>query len=78
MYKGTTPTFILTINTDLDLDTDTSEVWVSVKDFGGTVYNWEKTDLEIDENEISLTLTQTETLAFAAGLAEIQVHRSIL
>ena len=63
MYKGTTPTFILTLPQDVDLSI-ASNVYVSfAKNNGGAI---EKTgdDLIVNGNVVNVFLTQKETLSF--------------
>ena len=74
MYKGTTPTFTIRLCGQIDLEEDTSEIWVTIKDSAGELHNWTKTDLELEDNIIYLTLSQTETLGIASGRAELQVR----
>lgn len=67
--RGTTPTFILRFSdSDLDL-TAASGVYV-------TIGNLTKTgaDLEIAEKQVSVFLTQSETLSLATGANEIQTN----
>lgn len=58
--RGTTPT-----NTfDVDVDLRNAEViWLTYKQNSKIVIEKEKDDLEVDENEVRVYLTQEETLA---------------
>lgn len=75
MWKGTTPTFIFTLVTNLDLSTVT-ECWTTIKDSAGTLHNWTLSDVIIDpaEKTVSLSLTQSEINNFATGLAQCQIR----
>ena len=72
MYKGITPTITLTLPEQVDLST-AQNVYVTL--LSGNEKNTKTgTDLVIDVNEIEMTLTQEETLAFAPGAVYIQVN----
>jgi len=76
MIRGTTPTeFYLIDNTDVDL-TDCKQIWVTIVDWSLAEYTWDIDRLTIDaaERTVSLTLTQTETLAFIPGEAYAQLR----
>jgi len=74
MYKGTTPTFTLTLPEEIDL-TDATEVRVTFANRNSRILA-DKTgsDLAIDGNTIGVFLTQQETLGFPAGSVFIQVN----
>ena len=74
MFKGTTPTFIISLCSELDLNEDTSEIWVTVKDSSGSLLNKTKSELTIEDNKLLVYLTQAETNAFASGKAMLQVR----
>lgn len=64
MYQGTTPTYILTLEGDVDLE-QASEVAVTFK-AGKLLTTKTGDDLEISGNEIRVFLTQEETLTFTS------------
>ncbi len=72
MYRGTTPTLRFT----LPFDTSTLDaVWVTIAQGGKVIINKEKSDCDLKGTDISVTLTQTETLSLAAGnKTEIQLR----
>ena len=72
MYRGTTPTLKFT----LPFDTSTLDaVWVTIAQGGKVIINKEKSDCDLKGTDISVTLTQTETLALTAGnKTEIQLR----
>ena len=76
--RGTTPTYKLTLPTDIDLSTATS-VYVT---FSDTFYNTllEKTgdDLDINANIVDVYLTQEETLSFPSGSILLQINWTIV
>lgn len=74
MYKGTTPTFTLTLPEEIDL-AYASNVYVTFSHGEGSS-KLTKTgeDLVIDRNVIDVFLTQAETLAFAGSAVFLQVN----
>lgn len=73
MYRGTTPTLVFNINTELDLNT-ISEVWVT---FGlSPVKTYTKEDVEISDEDktITLHLSQEETLKFNKHDVPVQLR----
>ena len=64
MYRGTTPTLKFT----LPFDTSTLDaVWVTIAQGGKVIINKEKSDCDLKGTDISVTLTQAETLTLTAG-----------
>jgi len=73
MYKGTTPTIVLTLPADVDLS-DASNVYVSIaKRNGAEIIRKTTSDLVIDEHSISVYLSQEETLSLPEFI-ELQVN----
>lgn len=72
MYRGTTPTLRFT----LPFDTSTLDaVWVTIAQGGKVIINKEKSDCDLKGTDISVTLTQAETLALTSGnKTEIQLR----
>lgn len=72
MYRGTTPTLKFT----LPFDTSTLDaVWVTIAQGGKVIINKTKVDCDLKGKDISVTLTQAETLALTAeNKAEIQLR----
>lgn len=72
MYKGTTPTFTLTLPNDVDL-TEASNIYVTFEKNGKEL---QKTgaDLGVTAHTIEVFLTQAETLAFPSGDVALQVN----
>ena len=62
MYRGTTPTNTITV----DLDLRAMTVFVTYSQAGRVVFEKTNADIEIEENEISVPLTQADTLALSA------------
>ena len=76
MYRGTTPTISIKVNTDIDLS-DLAECWVTFKaHIGGKEETYDLSDLIIDpvEKTITVAMTQLETLFFAEGRVFVQVR----
>ena len=78
MYRGTTPTLIFKLDTELDLTTLT-QVWVTIQN-GETQYTYDITRVTIDNEDktLSISLTQEETLAYnrVISLAQIRLLTS--
>jgi len=76
MIRGTTPTEVYKINNaDVDLS-ECKQIWVTIVDWSTAEYKWDLSRLTVDagEHTVSLTLTQTETLAFTPGAAYAQLR----
>ena len=75
MYRGTTPTFVFQLDSDIDLS-GLAQIWVTISDGSGYKKTWDITNVTIDnvKKEIMLTLTQEETLALALGNALVQIR----
>lgn len=70
MRRGSTPT-----NTfDVDLDLRNATVFISYEQDGAIVVEKTGEDLTIGESQISLSLTQEETLKFHPGKVFIQIR----
>ena len=77
MTRGTTHTETYTITNPQGVDlSNCVQIWVTITDFRGRSYTFDISRLTIDaeNNTISLTLTQEETLAFAVGKAKVQLR----
>lgn len=75
IIRGTTPTITMTVNNDMDIST-LVDVWVYISQGGKTKIDKKFSDLSFDyaNKSMSVTLTQTDTLALKAGDALIQVR----
>lgn len=74
MYRGTTPTLVFKLDTELDLTTLT-QVWVTIQN-GDTQYTYDITRVTIDNEEktLSISLTQEETLAYKKVISLAQIR----
>ena len=72
MVQATTPTFILTLPNDIDLD-EAVHVYFTMRQ-NGSVIEKSDSDLTIDANEVSVYLSQEETLKLSIGAARIQLN----
>lgn len=61
MRRGTTPTQILTVDTDL---TTAEVIYITYKQRGVVVMEKQKDEVDVYEDRIEFTMTQEETLAF--------------
>ena len=78
IIRGTTPTIIFNIDTELDLN-ELAEVWITFKTKPGNAakeLTFMKDDVEIDaeNSRIVLALTQRQTLSFTASTYQIQIR----
>lgn len=71
MRQGTTPTIQITIN-EIDLN-EMQNIYV-VFEQNGYILKKESSDLNIEGNIISVSLTQEETLNFKEGTCNIQLR----
>lgn len=74
MYRGTTPTLVFKLDTELDLTTLT-QVWVTIQN-GETQYNYDITMVTIDNEDktLSVSLTQEDTLAYKKVISLAQIR----
>lgn len=70
MVQATTPTFILTLPESVDLS-EAQNIYFTLKQDKKEIV---KTDLSIDGQNISVYLTQEETLPFTQGYAFLQLN----
>lgn len=71
MTRGTTPNYIITVK-DLDTLQDNS-VYVTFKQ-SDVCLTLKDDDITIEDNKISVYLTQEQTLQFRHGVAKLQVR----
>lgn len=72
MYRGTTPTVLISLNTSLTLD-DAEQIWVTFK--SSTVEKtFAKEDIEVGGNKLIVELSQEDTLSFFSGKVNVQVR----
>lgn len=75
MYRGTTPTLYLELDTELDFADNVSEMWVTFKSPSVEVTKtFSEVSFDAETNKITVTLTQEETLKFFKGVTEVQVR----
>lgn len=72
MVQATTPTFILTLPNDVDLD-EAAHVYFTLKQKNAEIVK-EDSDLTIDGNEVSVYLSQAETVKLSVGTALLQLN----
>ena len=75
LIRGTTPTFEITVKTEIDLH-QVSEVWIYISQQNKVKVNKELEDVTFDyENrKMSITLTQDDTLGLKEGDAILQIR----
>lgn len=71
MFRGTTPKNIFQVDIDC---TDAVEIYITYSQFGQNVIEKSIADLNVTENEITVLLTQEDTLLFRPGEVEIQIR----
>ena len=72
MVQATTPTFILTLPNDVDLG-EAAHVYFTLKQKNAEIVK-EDSDLTIDGNEVSVYLSQAETVKLSVGAALLQLN----
>ncbi len=73
MYRGTTPTLVIKINKDIDLNA-CKQIWVSFENAGELITK-NKDEINIYEGgRMEVSLTQEETLSFRGTSVDIQVR----
>lgn len=72
MVQATTPTFILTLPQDIDLG-EAAHVYFTLKQKNAEIVK-EDSDLTIDGNEVSVYLSQAETVKLSVGTALLQLN----
>lgn len=76
MYRGSTPTIVINLPEEIDLDT-MIDIWVTFKNFYSTfTLKLSKTQIEIDnvEKKLTMRLTQEQTLSMGAGDVKVQAR----
>lgn len=77
MYRGTTPTIILNVRTNLDLK-DVSECHVMIRsDEGYTSILYDDVRLDTEKKIITFQMSQEDTLRFEVGRIKIQVKMKL-
>lgn len=79
LIRGTTPTIIITVQTDIDL-TQVAEVWIYLSQQNKVKVDKQLEDVSIDtENKtITVTLSQDDTLALKADIDTLFQIRLLL
>ena len=75
IIRGTTPTIIFNVKTELDLD-NLAEVWITFKSKNNIDKTFTKNDVVIDQekHEILLSLSQEDTLNFNGSQMQVQLR----
>lgn len=71
--RGTTPTITLKLPSEYDLGL-AENVYVTFQLTSGEIITKSGFEVEIDENEATVTLTQYETLKMSGGEVELQIN----
>ncbi len=71
MYRGTTPTLYFTMPFD---STGISQLYITFNQEGKTVLEKTYDDITYSDKEITLKLTQTDTLQLKSGTIQIQIR----
>ena len=71
--RGTTPTIQVVLPDELDMSTIVT-AWIYINQNGEVIVDRSNDTIEIEDNTLSITLTQEETLALSDGFAFIQVR----
>ena len=75
LIRGTTPTIIITVQTEIDLH-QASEVWIYISQQNKVKVDKQLDDVTFDyeERTMSVTLSQDDTLALKEGEAVFQIR----
>lgn len=73
MRRGTTPTHTFTIPDDIDISAWVV-IYITYSQFGRTQLEKNIDEININEQVLSVHLTQEETLAFKKGAAGVQIR----
>lgn len=71
--RGSTFSFTLSLPEEMDIS-DAKQVWVTFTQNGIEKINKALSDVSIDVNKITVSLTQNDTLKFHTGSAEMQTR----
>lgn len=71
MFRGTTPTNTFSVDVDC---TDAEKIYITYSQHKKTIVEKSIEDLTVTSDEISVVLTQEETLQFREGDVEIQIR----
>lgn len=74
MIKGTTPTFVFTFSPYFDFSDAEEIILTFSSNKVNGILEKTKSELEIDESSISVTLTQQETLLLPVGRVYCQIN----
>ena len=74
MYRGTTPTIVFRIGTNLKLET-IKELWITFKTkLKEKTYTLEEVGLNLEDNTVELFMSQEDTLYFNHGNVSVQIR----
>lgn len=73
MWRGTTPTHVFTLPDEF-ADTAFETVFVTYSQNGSAVLEKTASDLTREENRLTLSLSQEDTLRFSEGAVKIQLR----
>lgn len=71
MRQGTTPTIVINVN-NIDLS-ELKSVYITFEQ-DGFLLRKDMSQIEIEDDEIRITLTQEETLKFKKGIVNVQLR----
>ena len=78
IIRGTTPTLVFDVDTELDLD-EIAELWITFKSKMGTrmkekTFSKSQVSLDNEHKTITLPLTQIDTLFFTDSVMQVQIR----
>lgn len=74
MYRATTPTFIFQFPPEAEI-AEASAIYITfAKPNGKEIFTKSGSDLEVDEDDVSVFLTQEETLKLPPGAIQIKAN----
>lgn len=78
MRRGTTPTHIFTVQNSLPVGS-LNKIWITYSQVGKEIITKDESDVVKDttNNNLSVTLTQADTLKFAVSMVSIQIRATV-
>lgn len=74
MYRGTTPTLIYKVKSNLNLDT-VKQIWVTLKNYSfERTYDKNEVLIDSENNTVTVELSQEDTLKFYGSKVQTQIR----
>lgn len=74
MTRGTTPTLVIKVKSELDLAT-IQKLWITIEQYDNEkTFTLDDVEINASEKTMSLFMSQEDTLALKAGYADFQIR----